>query len=100
MNWQEALKCMKEGYAVRRENWSGSKFIIYIPEQTVKIYGMNIADTLKKYAEKDSNYLFILTAHILIHTKDGKFGYYATTQCDVLAEDWECPEKYGIHSYR
>ena len=33
--------------------------------------------------------------HILIHTKDNKLGFYATTQCDMMANDWEVLPEEG-----
>lgn len=73
--------------AARRSSWSGDKYIFYIPAKlkdsfTYIYYGLKRKDI-------DKNGIVEFVPHILIHTKDNKLGFYATTQCDMLADDWE-----------
>lgn len=85
MNWQEILEKMRnEHVAARRKNWSGEKYIIFIPN-----YLVHAANYFKYgYRECDKGDIQFVD-HLLIHTKDNKLGFYATTQCDMLADDWE-----------
>ena len=91
MDWNEALNVMREQHvAVRRKNWSGGKYIFLVPECDVK------AD---KYIalgyHPKGNRLVHFADHILIHTKDNQLGFYATTQCDMMANDWDVLSKGG-----
>ena len=89
MNWTEAVTVMKEyGCAVRRKNWSGSKYLFYSPMKIL------VSDAAKRFVKDHLGYKggsdkICLTEHICICTKDDTIGYYATTQCDMLANDWE-----------
>ena len=66
MDFSEALKLLKQGAALRRESWSGSKRIALMP------------------GCKDKAIL----PHIGIVTKDEMIGVYTATNCDILADDW------------
>lgn len=87
MTWNEILTLMQEHHvAAKRSSWSGDKYIFYRPET------LNNALIFQRYGlkEKDAKEgSIIVVARILIHTKDNKIGFYATTQCDMLADDWE-----------
>lgn len=89
MNWTEVVTMMKEyGCAARRKNWSGSKHIFYIPMKTF------VGDAAKQFIKDNPGYkgdpdTICIVEHICICTKDDTVGYYATTQCDMLADDWE-----------
>lgn len=85
MDWNDALNIMREQHvAVRRKNWSGEKYIFFVPEYDLP------ADTYIAFGyHPNGNKLVHFVDHILIHTKDNKFGFYATTQCDMMANDWE-----------
>lgn len=89
MNWTEAVAMMKEyGCAVRRKNWSGSKHIFYSPMKIL------VSDAAKRFVKDHPGYKgdpnkICLVEHICICTKEDTVGYYATTQCDMLANDWE-----------
>lgn len=69
--------------SVRRKNWFGDKFIFYVPKTTnyMNLFPYNLKEEHVDIEE-----------HILIHTKSHTLGYYATTQCDMMAEDWEVIE--------
>lgn len=64
MDFSEALRLLKTTkVSIRRESWSGNKHIRLVkPDNILPFIG--------------------------IHTKDGKFGVYTSTNCDMLAEDW------------
>ena len=66
MEFSEALKLLKQGAVMRRPSWSGTKRIVLMAGS---------AD------------LEILP-YIGIVTKDGKYGVYTATNCDILADDW------------
>ena len=91
MDWKDALNVMREQHvAVRRKNWSGEKYIFLVPECDVK------ADTYIALGYHPNGNKFVHFAdHILIHTKDNKLGFYATTQCDMMANDFEVLPKEG-----
>lgn len=91
MDWKEALNVMREQHvAVRRKNWSGEKYIFFVPECDL------LADTYVAMGYRPKgNWLVHFVDHILIHTKDNKLGFYATTQCDMMANDWEVLPKEG-----
>lgn len=84
MNWNEALEKMKQGAKVKRLNWSGKKFIFYMP-QMFYMKGEGKFDPMFDILDKD---IVVMNAGIFISTKEGTVGYYATTQCDMLANDW------------
>lgn len=85
MNWNDALNVMREQYAaVRRKDWSGETYIFFVPGCDVKA---------------DGNKLVHFADLILIHTKDNKLGFYATTQCDMTANDWEIFPKDWYDAY-
>lgn len=84
MNWNEALEKMKQGAKVKRLNWSGKKFIFYVPTMYYLRQNM-VCNPIFDILGKDA---VIIEPHIGISTKEGTVGYYATTQCDMLAEDW------------
>lgn len=84
MNWNEALNLMRtEHRPVRRKNWSGSKYIFLVPS-----YKTNAASYIDYGYITDESCTVEVVDHILIHTKDNRLGFYATTQCDMLADDW------------
>ena len=62
----EALKLLKQGKALRRTSWSGTKRIILV----------------EGCLESHLPYIRIIT-------KDNKYGVYTATNCDILADDWE-----------
>ena len=64
MDFSEALKLLKQGAVMRRASWSGNKRIF-------------LADRTE-----------MILPYIRIVTKDGKFGVYTATNCDILADDW------------
>ena len=81
MNWNQALMMMKILHSsVRRKNWTGDKYIFYVPkvEHYMNLYPYNVKEDHVDVEE-----------HTLIHTNSHPLGYYATTQCDMMAEDWE-----------
>lgn len=66
MDFSKALVLLKQGAVIRRASWSGTKRIFLMAGSTD---------------------LEILP-YIGIVTKDGKFGVYTATNCDILADDW------------
>lgn len=66
MSFSEALQLLKQGAVLRRACWSGTKRIVLMAGSTD---------------------LEILP-YIGIVTKDGKYGVYTATNCDILADDW------------
>ena len=66
MDFSEALKLLKQGATIRRASWSGTKRIVL----------MDGSADLK------------ILPYIGIVTKDGKWGVYTATNCDILADDW------------
>ena len=66
MDFSDALKLMKQGATIRRASWSGTKRIVLM------------SDTMYK-----------ILPYIRIITKDGLYGVYTATNCDILADDWE-----------
>ena len=66
MDFSEALKLLKQGATLTRDNWSGSKRIELIHDKN--------SDSFLPY--------------IRIITKDNKIGVYTATNCDILADDW------------
>lgn len=86
MNWNQALIEMKNGKAVKRASWSGGKFLYYVPAARYPA----MTDIAKKIAGPDGNVDY--KEYIAIRTKEGSVGYYATTQCDMLANDWQIVE--------
>lgn len=86
MNWNEILDAMRTKHvAARRKNWSGNKYILYFP------WSYADCKTYNEYGLKDKG-IIVVVPHLLIHTKENTLGYYATTQCDMLADDWEIVE--------
>lgn len=84
MNWNEALEKMKQGAKVKRLNWSGKKFIFYMPTMFYRNDGTKL-NPMFDILGKDT----VVTAPcVYISTKENTIGYYATTQCDMLADDW------------
>lgn len=84
MNWNEALEKMKQGAKVKRLNWSGKKFIFYIPTMSYQNDGKKINPLFNILGRNT----IVMSAGVFISTKEGTIGYYATTQCDMLADDW------------
>ena len=66
MDFSEALKLLKQGAVMRRASWSGTKRIV------LETGSMNLG----------------ILPYIGIVTKDGKWGVYTATNCDILADDW------------
>ena len=66
MDFSEALKLLKQGAVIRRASWSGTKRIVLIAGST----DLEILPFIK------------------IITKNGKYGVYTATNCDILADDW------------
>ena len=77
------IEAIKNGNKVRRECWSGDKFLYYVPSASYPAM-TNIA---KSIADKDGTVLY--QDYIAIRRKDGDVGFYTPTQCDILADDWE-----------
>ena len=82
MDIVEAIKLIKAQKKVRRANWSGDKFLYYVPAasypaMTTIAKGIMNADGKVPYKE-----------YIAIRCKDGEVGFYTPTQCDILANDW------------
>ena len=65
MDFSEALELLKKGAVMRRASWSGTKRIVLV--------------------EGCKN---LELPYIRIITKDGKYGVYTATNCDILADDW------------
>ena len=65
MDFSEALKLLKQGAVMRRASWSGTKRIVLISDR-----------------------MEMILPYIRIITKDGKYGVYTATNCDILADDW------------
>ena len=82
MNIVEAIKCIKAQKTVRRVNWSGDKFLYYVPAA----YYPAITSIAKSIANDDGKVPY--KEYIAIHCKDGEVGFYTPTQCDILANDW------------
>ncbi|MCE4121627.1 DUF2829 domain-containing protein [Prevotella copri] len=91
MNFGNAISVLKSGYPVRRANWSGNKFLYFVPSASYSA----MTDIAKSIADEDGKVLY--KPYIAIRCKDGCVGFYTPTQCDVLAEDWEVVEEkfYG-----
>lgn len=91
MNFGNAISVLKSGFPVRRANWSGNKFLYFVPSESYSA----MTDIAKSIADEDGMVLY--KAYIAIRCKDGSIGLYTPTQCDVLAEDWEVVEEksYG-----
>ena len=83
MKIQEMIEAIKKWQKVRREGWSGDKFLYYVPSASYPA----MTDIAKSIANKDGKVLY--KEYIAIHCKDGDIGFYTPTQCDILAEDWE-----------
>lgn len=83
MKIQEMIEAIKNGKKVRRECWSGDKFIYYVPSASYPA----MTDIAKSIADKDGKVLY--KEYIAIRCKDGNVGFYTPTQCDILAEDWK-----------
>lgn len=91
MDFGKAIKALKSGFPVRRANWSGNKFLYFVPSASYSA----MTDIAKSIADEDGMVLY--KSYIAIRCKDGCVGFYTPTQCDVLAEDWEVVEEkfYG-----
>lgn len=91
MNFGNAISVLKSGYPVRRANWSGNKFLYFVPSASYSA----MTDIAKSIADEYGMVLY--KPYIAIRCKDGCVGFYTPTQCDVLAEDWEVVEEkfYG-----
>lgn len=91
MNFGNAISVLKSGFPVRRANWSGNKFLYFVPSASYSA----MTDVAKSIADEDGMVLY--KSYIAIRCKDGCVGFYTPTQCDVLAEDWEVVEEkfYG-----
>ncbi len=86
MTWNEILYYLKtRGGRARRKNWSGDKWIEYLPGHTVQI--VRGKGEFDYHAE-----MITFVDTIIIHCKDGRYGFYATTQCDMMADDWQVSE--------
>ena len=83
MKIQEMIEAIKNGKKVRRECWSGDKFLYYVPSASYPAR-TGIENSI---ADKDGKVLY--KEYIAIRCKDGDVGFYTPTQCDVLAEDWK-----------
>ena len=66
MDFSEALKLLKQGATLRRDSWSGDKYIELIPDKNSDLF----------------------LPYIRIITKDNKIGVYTATNCDIFANDW------------
>lgn len=76
-----AICLLKAGFQVRRANWSGNKFLYFVPSESYPA----MTDIEKSVAEDG---MVLYKPYIAIRCKDGGVGFYTPTQCDVLAEDW------------
>ena len=65
MDFSKALELLKQGKAIRRTSWSGTKHIVL-------------------RCGSDG-----VLPHIRIITEDGSVDVYTATSCDILANDWE-----------
>ena len=83
MKIQEMIGAIKHGKKVKRECWSGDKFLYYVSSASYPAM-TNIA---KSIADKDGKVLY--KEYIAIRCKDGDVGFYTPTQYDILADDWE-----------
>jgi hypothetical protein len=83
MKIQEMIEAIKNGKKVRRECWSGDKFLYYVPSASYPAR-TGIENSI---ADKDGKVLY--KEYIAIRCKDGDVGFYTPTQCDILAEDWK-----------
>lgn len=83
MEIQEMIEAIKNGKKVRRECWSGDKFLYYVPSASYPAR-TGIENSI---ADKDGKVLY--KEYIAIRCKDGDVGFYTPTQCDILAEDWK-----------
>lgn len=83
MKIQEMIEAIKNGKKVRREYWSGDKFLYYVPSASYPAR-TGIENSI---ADKDGKVLY--KEYIAIRCKDGDVGFYTPTQCDILAEDWK-----------
>lgn len=77
------IETIKNGKKVRRERWSGDKFLYYVPSASYPA----MTDIAKSIADKDGKVLY--KEYIAIRCKDGDIEFYTPTQRDVLADDWE-----------
>lgn len=75
MNFSKALKALKKGKLVAREEWYGDLCIYLVSNETVT------------FARKDG---YELEFPACIYMSDGKMSPdpYYPTQTDILAEDW------------
>lgn len=91
MDFGKVIEALKSGLAVRRANWSGNKFLYFVPSASYSA----MTDIAKSIADEDGMVLY--KPYIAIRCEDGSVGFYTPTQCDVLAEDWEVVEEkfYG-----
>ena len=83
MKIQEMIEAIKNGKKVRRECWSGDKFLYYVPSASYPAR-TGIENSI---VDKDGKVLY--KEYIAIRCKDGDVGFYTPTQCDILAEDWK-----------
>lgn len=74
------IEAIKNGKKVRRECWSGDKFLYYVPSASYPAR-TGIENSI---ADKNGKVLYIA-----IRCRDGDVGFYTPTQCDILAEDWK-----------
>ena len=65
MDFSEALKLLKQGATLRRNSWSGDKYIELIPDKNSDLF----------------------LPYIRIITKDNKIGMYTAINCDILANE-------------
>ena len=66
MDFSEALKLLKQGAIIKRDSWSGDKYLELIPDKNSDLF----------------------LPYIRIITKDNKISIYTATNCDILADDW------------
>lgn len=89
MNISEAIKAMKSGKQVRRENWN-NRVLYYVPKASYSA----MTDIAKGYADAQGkvNYKEYIADCETIGYHCGEVGIYQPTQDDILANDWETYE--------
>jgi len=85
--FEEALKLIKEGKKVARQNWNGKNmFVFLVSGSTFKV---NRAPLLGIYPEgTEINY----RSHIDMKTVDGSIVPWIASQSDLLSDDWQIVE--------
>ena len=89
MDFSQALKMLKEGHTISREDWRDSKMFLYlVPESTYSSF----TDVAKKEFGEKVQY----GAYIAIKTHQHYVVPWQPTNTDILASDWKVYSK--MHS--